>query len=114
MLTHKIYVGQTIRSLKKRIQEHKKNTKSLIGRALHKYGEENFVWVVLEECNSRKQLLEREIFWIRKLNCLMPKGYNIRCANKTGNFFEYIPPDLKKCSENFIMPEIYKIEKNFF
>ena len=63
--------------LKKRIREHKNNTKSLIGRALHKYGEENFVWVVLEECDSREQLDEREIYWIKTLNTKAPNGYNL-------------------------------------
>ena len=77
LLTHKIYVGQTVRSLKKRIREHKNNTKSLIGRALHKYGEENFVWVILEECDSREQLDEREIYWIKTLNTKAPNGYNL-------------------------------------
>ena len=77
LLTHKIYVGQTVRSLKKRIREHKNNTKSLIGRALHKYGEENFVWVILEECDSREQLDEREIYWIKTLNTKFPNGYNL-------------------------------------
>ena len=47
LLTHKIYVGQTVRSLKKRIIEHKSNNVSLIGRAIQKYGEENFVWVII-------------------------------------------------------------------
>ena len=77
LLDHKIYVGQTVRSLKKRIQEHKFNKNSLIGRALHKYGEENFVWVILEECDSREQMIDRERFWIKKLNSKYPNGYNL-------------------------------------
>ena len=44
---------------------------------MRKYGIENFTIEVLEECYSREQLNEREIFWIAKLNCKHPNGYNL-------------------------------------
>lgn len=75
LINHKIYVGQTIRSIKKRFKEHSK-ADSLIGRAIRKYGEENFVVVSIEECETLEKLNEREIFWTAKLNCKSPFGYN--------------------------------------
>lgn len=75
MLNHKIYVGQTCRTLKERIQQHK-NAKSLIGRAIRKYGLESFFIVILAECESKEEANELEIYLIKTLNCKAPNGYN--------------------------------------
>ena len=73
----KPYVGQTTRPIKERFREHARCRKSLIGKAIRKYGAENFTFEVLEECENAEQLNEREIFWIAELNCKSPNGYNI-------------------------------------
>ena len=72
----KVYVGQTKFSVEKRFKEHSK-ADSLIGRAIRKYGIENFKTEILETCRTFIELNEREIFWIKKLNCKVPNGYNI-------------------------------------
>ena len=77
LINHKIYVGKTIQPLEKRIQGHKWGKKSLISRAMRKYGFENFVYIVIEECETPEKLNEREIYWIAKLNCKNPNGYNM-------------------------------------
>lgn len=69
------YVGQTTQPLRRRINEHKYGDQ-YIDRAIKKYGLENFKVEVLEECETKQQLNEREIFWIAKLNCKAPNGYN--------------------------------------
>ena len=69
------YVGQTTRSLEIRFKEHAK-ADSYIGKAIRKYGEENFSREVIEECETSEQLNEREIFWIAHFNCKQPNGYN--------------------------------------
>ncbi len=51
--------------------------KSLISRAIRKYGFENFVYIVIEECETPEKLNEREIYWIAKLNCKNPNDYNM-------------------------------------
>ena len=76
LINGKIYVGQTRRTLEERIGEHKRHKNGLIGLAIKKYGWKNFKVEVLEECTSSDQLNEREIFWIAKLNCKIPNGYN--------------------------------------
>ena len=72
----KIYIGQTTRMLKIRLNAHKCNKKSLIGRAIHAHGWENFTVEILEECATEAELNEREIFWIREMNTKFPNGYN--------------------------------------
>ena len=53
-----------------------------IGKAIQKYGVNNFIFEVIEEC-SVDMLDEREKYWILKLNTLTPNGYNIKLAEST-------------------------------
>jgi group I intron endonuclease len=45
----------------------------LLNKAIEKYGRENFLKEVVEQCNSKEELNSREIFWISELKPL----YNI-------------------------------------
>lgn len=73
----KIYVGQTTQTLESRMLQHKYHHNGLyIDRAIHKYGFENFNTEFLEECTTQNELDEHEKFWIAKLNCKVPFGYN--------------------------------------
>jgi len=76
-LNGKMYVGQTTRSIEERFGEHARHKKFLVDKAICKYGRENFLIEVIEECDTREQLNEREIFWIATLNCKVPNGYNM-------------------------------------
>lgn len=75
----KSYIGQA-RFLLKRKQQHiyeLKNNKHYnlhFQRAWNKYGEENFIWEILELCLEDK-LDEREIYWIEKYDSLV-NGFN--------------------------------------
>ena len=71
----KDYIGQTVQTLKERFKQHTK-ADSVIGHAIRKYGRKNFTIEVIEECETREQLNEREIFWIAFFNCKVPNGYN--------------------------------------
>lgn len=84
---HKIYIGQSHRTLEERFREHKR-ANSLIGRAIRKYGEENFVKVILEECENQEQLDACEISWIARLNCIAPNGYNLTEGGANGRNFK--------------------------
>ena len=73
----KVYIGQTIRSFKSRIQQHKSKYSecTLLKRAINKYGE-SMKYEIIEDNISRDQLDEREIHWIHEFNSLAPNGYN--------------------------------------
>lgn len=77
----KIYIGQTIRSLKIRFQKHC-NLSSLsvaesnmpIKKAIKKYGKQNFTITEIESVDD-SLLNEREIFWIKYYDSFN-NGYN--------------------------------------
>ena len=75
LLDGKKYVGQTTRTLEERFSEHAE-AESLLGNAIRKYGEENFSHEVLAECETPEELDAQERFYIKKLDCKHPKGYN--------------------------------------
>ncbi len=84
-LNGKKYVGQTI-SFNKRKLSHKAKSKNLkyksaIHFAIAKYGYENCIFSILEECNEN-ELDDKEIFWIKKLNTMSPGGYNLDSGGK--------------------------------
>lgn len=55
----------------------------LIRLAIKKYGIENFRKEILETCQSREEMQNREIFWIKKLNAIDKNvGYNIRLGGE--------------------------------
>ena len=97
MFNHKIYVGQTCRTLKERIQQHK-NAKSLIGRAIRKYGLESFFIVILAECESKEEANELEIYLIKTLNCKAPNGYNCTDGGEGGSGHNISSEGRKKVS----------------
>lgn len=80
-INSKVYIGQTKVSLKLRFQNHlsaARNGKDyVIGKAIRKYGEENFYIELLKECTI-EELNERERYWISYFNSTDNKfGYNI-------------------------------------
>ena len=76
-LNGRSYVGKTTRSIEERFGEHARHKKFLVDKAICKYGRENFLVEVIEECETIEQLNEREIFWIAELNTKVPNGYNL-------------------------------------
>lgn len=71
----KVYIGQSVH-IERRFNEHRASTKSIIGQAISKYGKENFIFSILEECEPN-ELLEKEVNYIRKYESIIPNGYNI-------------------------------------
>ena len=70
------YVGQTVQPLKKRFKDHARSKKSLIGKAIRKYGKENFYCGVIKSCASKEELDYWEKFYIVALKTKEPYGYN--------------------------------------
>lgn len=77
----KCYIGQTI-YLDRRMNEHIKSSKSLVGRALQKHDE----WEVslLHTCKTRDEANRIEIEEIRNHNSIKPNGYNITAGGGGG------------------------------
>ena len=86
----KKYVGQTINP-KNRYSAHKssyqnpkdKEYDSLLHRAFRKYGFENFTYEVLvQDIDDVEILNQLEKYYIKKLNCQIPNGYNVESGGK--------------------------------
>lgn len=80
-LNSKVYVGQTTVSLKLRFQNHlsaaRCNKGYVIGKAIRKYGEQNFYIELLEECLT-EEINNREIYWIKLFDSTNNNfGYNM-------------------------------------
>lgn len=96
IINNKIYVGMTNeKDINTRLLKHIKRSKYNENRPLYtafkKYGIENFKIEELEKCNSLKELSEKEIFWIKELNSLLPNGYNVSIGGEGGDTYTNNP-----------------------
>jgi group I intron endonuclease len=84
----KVYIGQTIRSIKKRWWEHKDDmSKSELPlyRAMRKYGVDNFTIEEIDGANSKSELNYKEVHYMYKFNSLdKNSGYNLRMGGSNG------------------------------
>lgn len=102
------YIGQAI-DIKARWREHRfsanhpehKDHNSPIHRALVKYGEQGFSYEILEEC-SRKDLDEREIYWIDVLSARENGNYNILRGGQDRIKFDDKPVELYDLQGQYI------------
>lgn len=77
-----VYIGQTIQNLRRRWHKHLSDLKSkthhnqLLQKVYDKYGEQDFVFEVIEKCNIA-EIDERERYWINFYDSTnREKGYN--------------------------------------
>lgn len=79
LVTHKNYVGQTVRTLQQRIGSHLRTKRVLhLYNAIRKYGTNNFQWIILRECNSIDEMNFWEEFYIKLFSSTNREfGYNI-------------------------------------
>lgn len=95
----KIYVGQTNKP-KKRLWEHfqaaEKGRDSLLCYAIRKYGKENFVFEVIEDCED-SLANEREEYWISQFDSF-ENGYNMTTG---GDHFSLSNEAKKKIGDRF-------------
>lgn len=96
-ITNKIngkqYVGKTnLLNPQERWKEHlhdyksKNKEKRPLYSAMNKYGVENFVFEVIEECDNTE---EREKFWIKELNTYGSTGYNATLGGDGKAYLQY-------------------------
>lgn len=108
----KIYVGQTVRSLKERISEHKRHKNCTMYKAFEKYGFENFSIEILFETNDIEELNNKEIFYIEQFNCLMPNGYNLCKGGDNTMGYKHKEESKLKMSQN--RKRYFKDENPFY
>jgi len=86
IFTGKKYIGQTVKTLDSRKKEHKTNVIKGTGHYIHnsmrKHGFDNFERSILCECNTREDLDEKEVYFIKELGTLTPNGYNLTLGGK--------------------------------
>lgn len=87
-INNKIYIGQTIKPLEARANEHKYDSKRnnyAFPNAIKKYGFENFTWEIIETCSSQEELDNSEIKWIKYFDSTNNQiGYNIAQGGNPG------------------------------
>ena len=92
LINNKVYIGQTSQTPSARWSDHKKNFNSLqdnmaIHKAMLKYGEKNFSFELIEECEN-SLLSEREQYWIQKYNTYK-NGYNSTIGGEGAPKYNY-------------------------
>ena len=106
LINDKVYIGQSV-DIEKRWSTHKAELKNNYHYNVHlqsawnKYGEENFEFSIVEECDIG-QLNQREIYWIVKFNSyengynLTPGGGNTESFSKSVIQFDCIGNELTR------------------
>lgn len=91
-VNNKIYVGQTINSLKVRFRQHRKfalhpdKYPYPLYRAMSLYGRDMFQIIPIEQNIPKERLDEKEKYYIEKLCSLVPNGYNISAGGGNQRF----------------------------
>ncbi|MBV5347783.1 GIY-YIG nuclease family protein [bacterium] len=100
-ITSKSYIGKSSNYIK-RFERHKSNAKRKINRrfydSINHHGVDNFKLVLIEDLGdvTAKVLNERESYWIKHFNTMIPFGYNMTSGGDGGNTIEFWPEDKKQ------------------
>lgn len=110
--SNKIYIGKSI-NIERRWIEYKKlqscKEQRYLYNSLKKHGPENHIFEIIEECNI-ENLNEREIFWIKKLNCIKD-GLNLTHGGD-GGYMSDESKELRRLSSLMSIIQ-YDLEGNF-
>ena len=83
-INSKSYIGQTTNTLDHRKSQHTYCKNTYFSMSLKKHGKNNFIWEVIEECNSKEELDEMEFHYIKQYNTKRPNGYNLTDGGDKG------------------------------
>lgn len=100
----KIYIGQSVNP-KARWQKHISNSKKYhknrtyyLQRSLGKYGKDNFLFEIIDQCNSFEESNSKEIYWIAYYDSTNPEiGMNLT----KGGLSHPISDEIKKRLSNY-------------
>jgi len=79
LINGKVYIGKD-----KHNNNHYLGSGKVLKQAIEKYGKENFIKEIIEECYDEKIWLEREIYWIRYFSSIN-ECYNIALGGNGGD-----------------------------
>lgn len=96
LINGKLYIGQS-RDVKERWRGHRKCKKSILGRAIQKYGKESFKFEIIDKAFSFEDLNYKEVFYIKFYKSLAPYGYNLESGGSTQKEFSEVT--IEKMSE---------------
>lgn len=89
--TNQQYVGLTIQTVERRWEYHLQQAKAnfikseeSLHAAIRKYSKDNFKIEIIDQGTTKKDLERKERYWIKKLNTLIPYGYNISPGGVSG------------------------------
>lgn len=88
-INDKVYIGQTVRELDVRLNEHLRSNSSISGRAMRKYGMDNFTIEIIDNAENMKDLNKKEIYWIEYYNSISPNGYNLTIGGEGTMGYEH-------------------------
>ena len=89
-INNKSYIGQSV-NISKRWYEHlnKRGNPNLpLYKDFDKYGSDNFTFTILEHC-KKEELNEKEIYYIKFYNSLIPNGYNLQKGGRSKGYEIY-------------------------
>lgn len=83
------YVGMTHNPFQREREHRKGNRKGKLAAAIHLYGEMNFVYEIIDECETEARARVLEHRYIQKLGTGWPRGLNIVHAGKGAYAYQY-------------------------
>ncbi|MBL0303240.1 MAG: GIY-YIG nuclease family protein [Cytophagaceae bacterium] len=90
-LNEKQYIGLTVQTLERRWRYHQEQantnhikSKESLHAAIREFGADNFSIKAIDSGTTKKGLERKEREWIKKLNTLIPNGYNISTGGISG------------------------------
>lgn len=109
LINGKQYIGQSVNIYHRWIchQNPRDIENTPINLAIKKYGKNNFKFEIIENC-LQKELNEKEIYWIKYYNTLVPNGYNIRQGGEQGLLYDY-EAIYNKWQEGYLCKELEEI-----
>ena len=74
----KTYVGQhRYISEEVKLDEKYRGSGTYLVRAIDKYGDDAFTYELIDTAENAEELNQKECYWIKKLNTIVPNGYNV-------------------------------------
>ena len=95
IINNKIYIGQVYnKSVQDRFVRHIKDanphSRSIVDKAIAKYGKDNFIVEQIDEAASLEELNQKEKYWIKYYNSTNRNiGYNLTDGGDGGNTYKY-------------------------